>query len=560
MLRSALPILAWLPRYERRWLRFDALAAAALWAMLIPQAIGYASLAGVPPDAGLYSALLAAPLYAVFATSRDLNVGPSSTVAILSAATVAPIAAGSGASYVALTAMLALLAGGVLVVAGLLRLGFLADFLARPVILGFVIGVALVIAVGQLPKLLGLTIESGNFFEELWRLLASLGEIHRLTAAVGLASLALLVLLDRFVPKAPGALVTLVAAIGISAALDLEARGVSIVGEVPSGLPGVSVPEIGLGHVLELVPGALAIAVVAFAESIAVARSFASKRRYEVDANRELVALGAANVGTGLVAGLPVDGSLSRTAVADRVGSRTQLAGILCAGLVLVTVLVLTPLFTDLPTATVAAIVIAAVMKLPQPRPLIRLYRLDRDDFTLAAICLLGVLLVGTLPGILVAVVVSLVMLVRRSYRPRVVVLGRAPERSEHDEDYRFRDVERHPEYVTSPGLIVVRFDGELFFANANYFRERVRALVAAAVPPAATVLVDFGAVSHVDTSAAEMLEELRVELAEAGVELALARVKSPVHDALARCGFVERLGPERIYGSVWAGVNDLVR
>lgn len=478
-----------------------------------------------------------------------------SAVAILSAATVAPLAAGDPERFVQLSAALALLTGGILLFAGTARLGFISEFLARPVITGYTIGLGLVIAVGQAPKLVGVSVEAGNFFEELWRLIAELDKANLETLDVGAGSLALILALNRLVPKLPSALITVAAGIIVVAVFDLDEKGASIVGDIPEGLPPFGAPGVGLGDILDLLPGAIALAILAYAESIAGARSFAGKHDYEVRPNQELIALGTSNIGAGFVQGFAVDASVSRSAVGDAQGMRTQLAGLINLGLVILTLVLLTPLFHDLPTATLAAVVIAAVLPLITTRELRRLWRLDAADFGIAIVCLAGVLLLGVLGGIGVAVIVSLIPLVRRGYRPNYAVLGRVPNTDEHDEDYRFRDVATHPGYETFPGLIIFRFDNELFFANANFFRDQIRQLVREADPAARAVLVDASGVTHIDTTALDVLTELRAELAAQDVQLLVARARTAVRDELDRAGLVDAIGEENFFESVRGAV-----
>jgi anti-anti-sigma factor len=331
---------------------------------------------------------------------------------------------------------------------------------------------------------------------------------------------------------------------------------VAVVGNIASSLPDVGLPSVGWSDTSRLLAGAAGVALLAYVESIAAARRFASERGHEVDANRELVAVGAANIGSGLLKGFPVDASVSRTAVAESAGQRSQLAGLLNAGLVLATILLLTRFFADLPQATLAAIVIAAVLPLMRTGELRRLWRLDEVDFALAVVCLAGVLLLGVLGGILVAVVVSLGALVYRGFRPHVAVLGRVRGDGGADDEFEFRDVSRHPDLETYPGLVVFRFDQEIFFANANLLRQYVRGLVREADPPVRAVLLDAGAVTHIDTTGLDTIGELHEELRAAGADLMVARVKGPVRDILERAGLLEVLGRENFFPSVRAGVD----
>jgi sulfate permease, SulP family len=556
-LARAVPAAGWLPSW-RKTFKPDALAALAVWAVLVPQAMAYAALAGVPPVRGLYAACAGLLLYALLGTSRQLNVGPSSGMAILSAATVAPIAAGSVSRYLSLTALLALIVGVVLAIAGLARLGFIAEFLAKPVLAGYVVGLALVILVGQLSSLLGISSGSGNFFPLARNVVEHLDKISGWTVAVGLGSLALILVLQAFAPRLPAALIVVVAGVVAGRALGLDDHGVAELGTITAAVPGVHVPTISSADIQHLFAGALGLSLLAYAESIAAARAFAARHGYEVDANRELIALGATNIGSSLVQGFAIDASVSRTSVADGAGQRSQLAGLVNLGLVVVTLAVLTPFFADLPKATLAAIVIAAVLPLLKTADLRRLYRVDRADFVVALVCLFGVLLAGVLNGIIIAVIASLVALVYRSFRPEVAVLGRSRS-PETDEDLGFRDVSRHREVETFPGLVIFRFDQEIFFANATFFRDQIRSLVDSTDPPPRAILVDATAITHIDTTGLDMISDLDDELSSAGISLMFARVKGPIRDTLGRAGLAERFGPERFYPTIGSGVAAFV-
>jgi len=555
------PITQWLPRYERSWLGADLLAALAVWAVLVPQSVAYAGLAGAPPQAGLFTALAAGLLYAVFGTCRELEVGPSSTIAVTAAAVLIPVAAEFPAQqYPALLAALALLTGVALLVAGALRLGLVAEFLARPVLVGFISGIGVVIIASQLPKLLGLPVDSGNVPETIWREAGLFGEIGWRTPVLGIASLLALLVLRRIAPRVPWALVVAGVSVGLSRAFDLEAHGVAVIADVPTGLPTLSFPGIGFGEVGALSGGALALALVALAESIGGARSLAAQSGYEIDPNQELIALGASNIGAGLLQGFPVDASLSRSAVGAAAGVRSRLSGLIVAALLIATMLFLTPLFDGLPQATLAAIIIAAVIGLVDVSGFRELWRIDHGDAQLAIVGFAAVALLGVLPGIVIAVVASLLALIRRVYRPRVAVLGRAGGEPSADEDYRFRSIDRHPEYETINGLVLFRFANELFFANASFFRDETLRLVRESDPPARTVLVDASAIGHLDTTAAAMLEDLLDRLEEAGITFELARVTATLDDALRRTGLLDRIGPDGLHLSVRAGVESFLR
>ena len=554
----SLPVRHWLPQYERRWLRPDLVAAAAVWAVLVPEGIAYASLAGLPPEAGLFAALAPLLAYAVLGTCRQLTVGPSSAVAAYSAAAVAPLAFGDTGRFIALSALLALLVGVLLLVAGLARAGFIADFFARPVLTGFVAGLALVIGVGQLYKLLGVEGGGTAFFGKLEVVVRQLGDVNLPTLVIGVAALVVIFGLRAYAPKVPAALVAVALGIAAVAVFDLQDYGVEIVGAIPDGLPSPAMPSFTLADVTNLLPDAVALALICFAESVAGARAFAAKHHYEVDADQELVALGVANLGAGLLQGFAVDASLSRSAVAESSGVKSQLSNIILFCFLIVTMLFLMPLFHDLPEAVLGAIVIAAVAHLVDLGAMRRLRRADATDFVLAILCFGGVLVFGLLTGLVVAVTVSLLALVYRAYRPSSAVLGRAPE-AHADETLRYRGVEDNPDYETFPGLVILRVDGELFFANARWFRETVRTLVRDQSPPVREVLVHAGAVPHLDTTAAAMLKELVAELHESGVRLAFARTTTGLLHDLERNGTVALVGEDSFYDTVAAGVDDFL-
>lgn len=544
------PVLSWLPAYDRRWLRADILAGLTAWAVLLPQAMAYAQIAGLPAQAALFATPLALLGYAAFGTSRQLAVSATSSTAAVSATAVAPIAAGNSEAFLALSAALAILCGGVFVLAGLLRLGALSDFVAKPVLTGFLFGLGLVIAAGQLSKLLGVKDPAGGFFLKLWRLLTHIGDVNLPTLLLGVSSLMVLVVMKRFAPRVPAALVVVAAGILLTVVFDLAGRGVSVVGEVPSALPTPAVPDVGLGDVAGLLPAALGIVLLGFAESISVARGFASEHRYEVRPNQELVALGASNALAGFFQGFVAAGGASQSAASDRAGARTELFAVVAAALTVFTALVLAPLLGDLPNAVLGAIVLSAVFGFMRVGELRRYYRLDRFGLPMALTALVGVLVLGVLPGLLVAVALTIVLLLQRISRPHTAVLGRLLDGSA------YADVERHPEAETVPGLLVFRLDAPLFFANVQVLRGRIRTLVSEASPPVRVVLLDTEATSALDIEGVDALGELREELEQGGAELWLARVRAPVRGMLERAGLAHSIGEERIYPSVDAGVR----
>src|SRR6478735_5665932 len=467
--------------YQGSWLRNDLVAGATVWAVLVPEALAYATIAGAPPVVGLYAAAPALVLYAMFGSSRHLVVGPMSATAALSAGTIATFADPSGDNYVALTAALAIVTGVVAMIAGLLRLGFLAGFISEPVLKGFIVGLALTIIMGQLPKLFGVDAASGNFFEKLWGLVTALGETHWPTFVVGFLSLALVLGLRRYLPLVPGSLVAVALGVIVVMLFDLDQKGVEVVGTITPGLPHVGLPGgVGLDQYLSLAGPAFGVVLVGFAEGLGAAKTYAARAGYDVDANKELLGLGAANAGSGLASGMVVNGSLSKTAVNGGAGAKSQVSGLIVAGLTIVTLLFLTGLFEKLPEPTLAAVVIAAVVELVDIAALRRLQRVvvrgqrlgiaARPDFVAALAAMLGVLVFDTLPGLVIGISCSLVLLVYRASRPHISELGKTP-----GDPHRWSDLERNPDDARVPGIVVMRVEAGLFFANADHVREAVR-------------------------------------------------------------------------------------
>jgi SulP family sulfate permease len=551
-LRRFVPISIWLTGYEKSFLLPDIVAALTVWALMVPEAMAYASLAGMPPETGLYAALVAPIAYAIFGTSRQLNVGPSSTVAVLSLSIVAGIAGSNDPStFYALTAGLAILTGLFFIVAGLVKLGFLADFMSRPVLDGFIVGLALTIAAGQVHKLFGIEETGDNFFGDLAAVITNLDETVMATLVIGLGSLAFLFILEKVMPRIPAALLVTFIAIAIVSVLGLEESGVHVIGEIPGGLPSLAWPDITLSQWLALIPGALAVVVVGFAESIAAARSYARKHDYEVDADQEMIAIGAANTASGLVGAFVVDGSLSKTAAADQAGQKSQFTSVILFGAVFITILFLTGLFENLPEATLGAIVIHAVWHLIDFQKIGRYWTIRRDDFWAGAAALLGVLIFGLLAGLAIAVAVSFVLLLARVSRPRWNILGRTEHAA--SDDVAYQAIDTHPDAETFPGLLIIRFDADLFFANASIFTDDVREAVEASEPKPRVVIFDAESVSDIDSTAMMAMRDLKQELANEGTELWIARMKSRVSETLAR---IDGYEPGRIFPTVRIAVR----
>jgi high affinity sulfate transporter 1 len=544
--------------YDRAWLRGDVIAGITVWAVLVPESLAYAGIAGVSPVVGLYAAPAALLFYALLGSSRHLIVGPMSATAAISASAVADFVAQQGTSqWAAYTAALAVMTGILAIVAGVARLGFLSAFISEPVLKGFIVGLALTIMIGQVPALFGIEKGEGDFFEQLWDLLGNLGQTSGTTLLVGGLSLVLVVGLKEAAPVVPGSLVAVLAGIAAVNLFGLDEHGVAIVGEIDSGLPSLGLPDTGLSDWLDLAPAAVGLMLVGFAEGLGAAKTYAAKHRYEVDANRELLGLGAANLASGLSSGMVVNGSLSKTAVNDGAGARSQLSGLVVAALTVVTLLFLTGLFEELPEATLAAVVIAALVELVDVRSLVRLYRIytralgriygvgARPDFIAAVAAMLGVLVFDTLPGLFIGVIVSLLLLLYRVSRPHVAVLGHVP-----GTPAQYGDVERHPENEVAPGIVVLRVEGGLFFGNADAVRERSHA---ALKPDTRAVVLDAETIPYVDVTAVGVLVRLAEELAAKDVRLVLAGDIGQVRDVIGRAG-----GDVRGYRTVGDAVDAL--
>ncbi len=546
--------------YQRTWLRGDLIAGLTVWAVLIPEALAYATIAGVSPVVGLYAAPGALLLYAAFGSSRHLITGPMSATAALSAATVSSYATAGSSGFVTMTAALAISAGLAALIAGLLRLGFLASFISEPVLKGFIVGLALTIIVGQLPALFGVEKGSGDFFQKLWDLISNLGQTQGLTLLVGVVSLALILILRRVAPAVPGSLVAVIVGIIAVEVFSLNDHGVEIVGHINGGLPSLGVPDVSFHDFVRLAGGGCGVMLVGFAEGLGAAKTYAAKHHYEVDPNRELIGLGSANIAAGLSSGMVVNGSLSKTAVNGAAGANSQVSGLVAAVMTIVTLLVLTGLFEKLPEPTLAAIVIAAVLELVDIGALIRLYRVytkrlgaaygvaARPDFLAAVAALLGVTVFDTLPGLFIGIAVSLLLLLYRASRPRVTELVQIP-----GGDGRYGDAGRIEHGARVPGVTILRVESGLFFANSDWVRDRVSA--AAAKTGTTAVILDASDMPFVDVTAVQMLDELSDTLDSEGVTLRVARDTDVVRDVVRLADTEHKL--DRIYPSVAAAVRD---
>src|SRR5262245_3912173 len=525
---SALPVIGQLRGYRRDWLRGDLYGGVSACVVMIPSVIAYADLAGLSPASGLYAALSGVVGYALFASSKQVIAGPDAALTLLVASAVGPLSGGDPQRAATLAAAMAVLGGAFMLIAALLRVGAIADFLSKPILVGYMGGAALILVSTQLGKLFGLTIERRDFFPVLAELWGRLGRTHLPTLGLGIALLGLLAAMRRFAPRIPGALLVSAVAVAASAAFDLQAHGVRVVGDVPSGLPRFSLPDVSRADLLGLFPAAFGIALLTFPDGFLLARALAARHGYDVDPRQELRALAASNLAAGLFQGFSVGASQSRTTVNETSGGRTQAASLVAAGALLLFLLFLTPVLRWLPIAVLGAILVFAGIQLIEPREYVRLYRLSRRSCVVALLVTVGVLVVGVVPGILIGVMVSLVILLARLARPTDAVLQEVTGTG------RFHDLGDAKATVTVPGLVAYRFYAPIFFANAQHFRERVRGLVAAGRGSVRWLLVDVQAVPEIDVTGAEMLVNLSEELASQGVALKFARANRPLRERIA--------------------------
>lgn len=546
----------WLPgiqamrTYNRGWLAKDIMAGVVLSALLVPQGMAYAELAGLPAITGLYTTVMCLFAYAVFGPSPYLVLGPDSSLGPMIAAAILPLAMGDEGYAVALAGMLALLVGLVCVSAGIARLGFVADLLSAPVRLGYLAGLAVTIFVGQLPKLFGFSIDAGSFVQEITLFLANIDQTNIYALGVGLLCLAIILGLKRWRPTLPGILIAVVAAILVTIILDLPAQGVDTVGILPQGFPAPSFPRVNLADIPLLAATAVGISLVAIGDTISTSAGFAARRGYEINSDQEMVGIGAANLFSGLFSGFPVSTSSSRTAVAEQSGAKTQLTGVSAGLLVLAMLLFVPGLVRNLPQPALAAIVLTASISLFDLGALRRLYTLRKSEFILALVCALGVMFVGVLEGIIIAVVVAILQFFERAWRPYATILGRVPGLDG------YHDITRHPNAQQIPGLLIVRWDAPLFFANANLFRQKVRDVLAAMEQKPHWILVTAEPVTDVDITAGEMLADLDLELNAAGVHLVFAELKDPVKEKMVRYGLLETIDSGHFYPTIETAVT----
>lgn len=546
-LAQVIPALRWLPSYQRERFRADLIAGLTVWAVVVPQALAYAGIAGLSPQAGLFTAFAGALVYGLLGTSRQLVVSPTSGTAAVSAAMVAPLALGDPERFADLAALMAIMAGVVYVLLGWLKMGFISQFVGSSVQTGFLFGLGLTIIVGQVARILGIHGPDGTFVEQVRDVARTLGETHGWTVALGGASLAALLLLRRIAPAIPAAVIVVIVTVAVTALFDLSDRGVATVGEIGRQLPLPGLPtSFTFSDLGALFPGALAVILLGYTESSSVAEDVAEKHKDAIDANQELVALGVANIAAGLFRGFVTAGGASQSAANDRAGARTQMAVLILAALVALTAAVLLPLFSNLPMATLGAIVVSSVLGFLNVPALRRIRELRRDSFILALVALAGVLILGVLAGLLLAVLLSILLLLNHQSRPSLAEIGTLPGTST------YVNVARHPEAEIDPRVLVVRLDSPLLFINAGWVRDSLRARLAERRRTTQTapdvVVLDLQMSSDLDVNGLNALGRIADEMSDQGIEVHLANVHGRVHDMLRRSGVAAAIGESHIH------------
>ena len=550
--------LRWLPglhilrRYESSWFRHDIFAGLVLTTMLVPVGVAYAEASGVPGIYGLYATIVPLLAYALFGPSRILVLGPDSALASVILAVVLPLSAGDAQRAVALAGMMAIVSGVVCVAAGLARLGFVTELLSKPIRYGYMNGIALTVLLSQIPKLFGFSIDAEGPLRQAWAIIQQVlaGRTNVVALAIGASTLALILLFKRR-PRVPGILIAVVAATVLVGVLDLATRaGVSVLGPLPQGLPTPTLPLIHLDDLVPVLMGGVAVALVSFADTSVLSRTYAARMRTPVDPNQEMVGLGVANLAAGFFQGFPISSSSSRTPVAEAAGARTQLTGVVGA-LAIALLLVFAPeLLQYLPNTALAAVVIASAIGLIEVSDLRRIYRIQRWEFWLSMVCFAGVAVLGAIPGIALAIVIAVIEFLWDGWRPHSAVLGRV------DSVNGYHDITRYPHARLIPGLVLLRWDAPLFFANAELFHDRVLDAVASSPTPVRWLVVAAEPVTSVDVTAADVICELDDTLHAAGIELCFAEMKDPVKDKLKRFGLFTRFGEKTFFATLGEAVN----
>jgi sulfate permease, SulP family len=547
-LEKYVPLIGWITSYQRAWLRDDLVSGVVVGMIMVPVAMAYAQMAGVPPQQGLYSAILGMAVYAVFATSHHLKITTSSTMSIMSIAVVGPLVAAGFGSYVALSSALALTVGVIMIVLSFMKLGFISDFLSKSVMTGYIFGVALLIAMSQLPKIFGVSGGEGNFFQQLGQLISKLPQTNPYALALGVGTIVLILVLKRYIPLIPGALVALILGTALAAIFQLSANyGVAVVGDIPIGMPSPGLPVISLQAIPFLIGGAAGIVFLAVGETLGTGRTYAAKYHYEVNADQELLAMGAANIGSGMFQGITIDMSLSNTASGEAAGERTQLSSLVSAGVILAVVMFLAPLLKNLPSAVLGGIVLSSILGLFNFAEFKRYYAQRKTDFALACTALVGVAASDVMTGLMLAVFLSVVMLLYRASRPYIAILGKRANGE-------YSDLDRHADAQSIPGLVMLRLDAPLYFFNANVARTQILAQTTTDSPPQA-ILLDLAASADLDIGTTDMLRDLYSDLRTKQIDLLFAQIRSSVRDRMSKTGLLEHVGEDHLYSSIAAAV-----
>jgi high affinity sulfate transporter 1 len=551
LVQRVVPVTANVGGYFRHYVRADVVAGLTIAALAIPSAMAYAEVAGLPPVAGLYGLILPAIAYAVFGSSRQLVVGPEAAIALLVAVAVAPLANGDPTKYAALCAMLALMVAGVYFIGYIVRMGWIADYFSRAVLVGYIHGMVVVLIIGQLGKLLGLSISESEPIPQLKEVAHEIGQTSWATVVVSVTSIAALLLIRRFAPKLPAPLIVVVLAIIVSAAFDLAAHGITTIGNIPPGLPKFTFPAVSMRDFLDLLPAAFGIFCVGYADGVLTGRSFAGRHGQSVRANQEMLAFGAANAAAGFTQSFPVGASGSRTAVNDQSGGKTQFVGVISALTVALVLLFLTQPVEKLPKAVLGAVIVVAAMGLVDLKEWRALASAGRVEIVIASVTMFGVIVVGVLWGLAVAVALSIIHTTSRSAKPHDAVLGWVERLG------RYADASTHPSAKLTPGVMVYRLDDRLFYANANYVHGRILEAIDAATTATRWLVFDVEGITDLDSTATEMLEQLLDQLDAKGIKLAISRAKGPLMGAFDSSGLTERIGAESFFPNVETAVHD---
>jgi len=549
------PILQWLPNYQLSWLRADIIAGLTVWAVMVPESMAYSGIAGVPPLIGLYTVPIPLIAYAIFGTSRTMVIGPDSATALISAGTVgAVIASQSGATqvaeYVAITSALALVVGVIFLLLGLARMGWVANFIPTPVMKGFIQGLVWVTIIGQVPKLFGIEGGQGNFFEKSWAIIPNLADAKPMTTAIGIGCLILLALIKKFAPRVPAALTAVIVSIVLVSIFDLDTRGVDLVGQVDAGLPNLAMPDFTFEQMQLLIPGALAIVLLGYAETLGAAKAAASKGGGAIDPNQELVSHGPANIGSAFSGGFVVVGSLSKTSVSMGSGGKTQMASLVHALFIILTLMFLLPLFSNLPHAALAAIVIEAMLGLLNFSYLKKLWKQSHIELSIGMVAYIGVMTIGVLPGMGLGIFLSILLLIYSASSPHSSVLGRLSGTNI------FRNISIHPNLKTIPGQLIFRFSSGLVYFNANNFERVLQQHISIAEQPVRGVLIDAETINLMDSTAMEMLLKLCPDLKAKGIVIAFSGVNSYVKEKMQLSGLIDVIGSDHFYDTIMQGVE----